>query len=96
MDLTHTSRITKYERPGHFQDCMIRGHFQSFTHDHLFEEHGNKTFMTDIVQFQAPLGIISQPIDRFLLKPHIEKFLLRRNEHIRRIAEGEDWKRFLR
>src|ERR1041385_5526756 len=28
--LHHTSRITEYDRPHHFQDCMVRGRFKSF------------------------------------------------------------------
>ena len=35
--ITHTSQITEYDRPRYFQDCMVRGSFRSFFHDHLFE-----------------------------------------------------------
>src|SRR5580658_7797642 len=33
----HKSRITAFDRPLHFQDCMVRGAFKSFCHDHYFE-----------------------------------------------------------
>ena len=29
--ITHTSMITVYERPKHFQDCMVRGRFSKFS-----------------------------------------------------------------
>ena len=36
--LTHETLISKYERPHHFQDIMLRGMFKSFKHDHTFDE----------------------------------------------------------
>jgi len=53
--LTHTSRITAYERPKYFQDCMVRGRFRRFCHDHYFELHDSRTLMRDEMEFEAPL-----------------------------------------
>src|SRR5437899_1264752 len=51
--LTHTSRITAYERPKYFQDCMVRGRFRRFCHDHYFELHDSRTLMRDEMEFEA-------------------------------------------
>src|ERR1700704_1903395 len=56
LTLTHTSLITAYDRPRHFQDSMLRGAFRSYTHDHFFEPYDGGTLMTDVMEFTAPLG----------------------------------------
>jgi ligand-binding SRPBCC domain-containing protein len=94
--MTHTSQITKYQRPHYFQDRMVQGKFRSFCHDHFFKLNPGGTLMTDVLQFEAPLGILGGVVEKLLLKRHMEEFLLRRNQQIRLAAEGEDWRRYLR
>ena len=92
--LQHTSRITEFNRPHYFQDCMVRGAFQWFCHDHHFRIAENGTVMTDLRQFRAPLGVLglmAQP----LLERHMRNLLNHRNECIKRTAEGEAWRQFL-
>lgn len=52
--MTHTSQITKYQRPHYFQDRMVQGKFRSFCHDHFFKLNPGGTLMTDVLQFEAP------------------------------------------
>ena len=33
ISITHTSRITKYEFPNYFQDCVVHGSFRRFCHE---------------------------------------------------------------
>jgi|SRR5579864_1914836 len=93
--LEHTSRITEYDRPRYFRDQMVKGQFRSFDHEHFFEKHEAKTLMRDVVRFEAPLGFVGRVAEKLILENHIRKLLLRRNEHIRRVAEGEDWKGYV-
>jgi ligand-binding SRPBCC domain-containing protein len=93
--ITHTSRITAYERPKYFQDCMLRGRFRSFCHDHFFEVRDGVTVMKDVMQFEAPFGILGALVERLVLKRHMVGLLLRRNQHIQRVAESDEWKRYL-
>lgn len=90
--LHHTSRITEYDRPHHFQDCMVRGRFKSFCHDHYFESHNDGTVMRDEMEFTAPYGIIGNLFENALLKSHMKDLLLRRNKAIKQAAEGENWR----
>ncbi len=53
-----TSRITEFHPPHRFVDEMVRGPFASFRHEHLFEEAGSGTRMTDVVEFRTRLGVI--------------------------------------
>jgi ligand-binding SRPBCC domain-containing protein len=91
----HTSRITVYERPLHFQDAMVRGLFKNFQHDHFFEAQGEATLMKDEMEFVAPLGPLGILAERIALEGHLRDLLERRNACIRRVAESEEWKKFV-
>jgi ligand-binding SRPBCC domain-containing protein len=72
---------------------MLKGSFKRYHHDHYFETRDGGTAMTDIMQFEAPT-ILARLVEE-ALEPHFRQFLIDRNEHIQRIAESNDWKRFL-
>ena len=93
--ITHTSRITAFESPTHFQDCMERGMFRSFCHDHYFESRENTTLMKDVMEFEAPLGPLGKLVEKLVLVRHMRRLLQRRNQCIRQAAEGENWKAYL-
>ena len=93
--ITHTSRITAYDRPRYFQDCMVRGSFRSFCHDHFFEGSDGATLMRDVMQFAAPFGALGSLVESLVLKRHMLGLLARRNQHIRRVAESDEWRRYL-
>ena len=95
LPVTHASRITAYERPSHFQDCMVRGRFRTFCHDHFFEVRDGMTAMTDLMEFEAPFGALGLLVEKLVLKKHMVGLLLRRNQHIRHVAESEEWRRYL-
>ena len=90
-----TSKITKYERPFYFQDVMVKGAFRHFTHDHFFEQHDQKVVMRDRFEYSSPLWIFGKIADRLFLEKYMRNLLGERNLLIKRIAESEDWRRFL-
>jgi len=91
-----TVRITRYDRPTHFRDEMIRGPFAAMVHDHDFEQEGTATLMRDIFRFASPLGALGgRLVDRVILRPYLHRFLLERNRVIRETAESDHWNRFL-
>jgi ligand-binding SRPBCC domain-containing protein len=93
--ITHTSRITALEFPSYFQDSMVRGKFSRFCHDHYFETRESKTLMKDVMEFEAPLGLLGWSAEKFLLERHMRRLLERRNRCIQRTAESESWKGYL-
>ena len=93
--LTHTSRITAYERPKYFQDCMVRGRFRRFCHDHYFELHDSRTLMRDEMEFEAPLWPVGRLVEWAILARHMRSLLEGRNRCIRETAESGDWKRYV-
>ena len=84
---THTSEIINMEKPDQFTDIMLKGTFKSLRHQHIFRQEGENTAMTDIFEFESPLGIIGKLFNRFFLKNYMTGFLLERNKLIKATAE---------
>jgi ligand-binding SRPBCC domain-containing protein len=87
--LKHQSEITEMEMPNYFVDEMIKGHFNSFRHEHSFVTQNGTTAMIDFLQYETPFGILGKLFNKILLKKHLEVFLLKRNEMIKNLAENQ-------
>lgn len=90
-----TVRMTKVDRPRHFQDMMLAGAFRDMTHDHFFEPHQGRTRMTDRFEFHAPWGPLGWLVEHVFLTAYMRRFLLRRNAALKRIAESDQWRVYL-
>jgi ligand-binding SRPBCC domain-containing protein len=75
---------------------MLEGAFKKLHHQHVFKKQENKTFMTDIFVFEAPLGIFGKLFSKFFLKEYMKGFLVLRNRTIKEIAEGNDWQQLVK
>jgi ligand-binding SRPBCC domain-containing protein len=82
--------ITAFERPHRFRDEMTDGPLRHMRHDHRFEPVGDGTLMHD--SFEVSMLPLFDP---FVLLPHLRRFLRRRNETIKRVAESNEWQRYL-
>jgi ligand-binding SRPBCC domain-containing protein len=91
----HTSRVTDYERPKHFRDIMVKGAFKFFIHDHYFSRASGMTVMKDVLLFEAPFGTLGTIVDGLILRAHMNALLMRRNDYIKRVAESENWRKYL-
>jgi ligand-binding SRPBCC domain-containing protein len=91
-----TSRITAFESPHRFRDSMVRGPFARLDHDHEFEDDGaGGTIARDLFDYAAPLALLGRLAERLFLTRHLSRFLETRNLALKRIAESDDWKRYL-
>jgi ligand-binding SRPBCC domain-containing protein len=90
-----TVRVTGFDRPSYFQDVMIAGAFKSMVHDHWFVEHPDGTLMRDRFEFQSPLGFLGAMADRLFLTTYMRRFIVRRNEVLKQLAESTEWTRYL-
>lgn len=91
-----TSKITAFDRPNYFRDEMQKGAFKAFSHEHFFEEIENaKTLMRDIFDYESPLGALGKIADALFLEKYMTRLLEERNLLIRKIAEGESWRKFI-
>ncbi|HEV2708820.1 MAG TPA: hypothetical protein VGU67_01295 [Edaphobacter sp.] len=91
----HETLITKYERPNLFQDTMGQGRFKRFQHDHFFTEIGGRTLLNDKVRFSLPFGWMTKPVARLVVMPHISRLLRQRLELLKRVAESDEWEKYL-
>ncbi|OED44224.1 cell division protein [Flavobacteriaceae bacterium (ex Bugula neritina AB1)] len=73
--LTHQSKITAFQYPTYFVDEMIKGHFCSFKHQHIFTSYGTTTEMIDLVTYKLPLAFLGRILDYFILKKYLIRFL---------------------
>ncbi len=90
-----TSLITEFTYPFHFRDEMIKGPFKMIRHDHFFEETDHITTMRDHLQFESPGGLLGVWLNKLVLENYLRDLLIRRNEVIREVAEGDRWKTLL-
>ena len=82
-----TSRITAFDRPRMFIDEMQRGAFKHWRHTHLFESRTGGTLMIDDADYASPLGLLGRIFDKLLLEKHMTELLIKRNNHIKKVAE---------
>ena len=90
-----TSKITAFDRPKYFRDSMVSGAFARFDHDHYFAQDGAKTTIRDVFDYDSPLGILGNIADLLFVESHLREMLEERNRLIKRIAESDDWRKFL-
>jgi ligand-binding SRPBCC domain-containing protein len=88
---TLTMRITAYDRPKTFRDELVSGPFRRLVHDHFFDSVGERTEMRDVFEVHTWVP----PFDALVLAPYFRRFLRRRNDAIRRIAESDEWQRYV-
>lgn len=90
-----TVRITGFERPARFQDVMVSGAFKSMKHDHEFVPQPSGTLMVDRFEFESPFGILGRIVDRLFLSGYLRRFLIRRNEVLKGLAESDGWRKYV-
>jgi ligand-binding SRPBCC domain-containing protein len=90
-----TSKITAYNPPFYFRDVMLKGAFEGFTHDHFFEPSAEGVLMRDVFDYTSPLWFLGKIADALFLKRYMKNLLTERNLLIKKIAESDDWRKFL-
>lgn len=80
-------KITQMENYVFFEDTMTKGAFNSMRHEHYFESHGSSCIMRDIFYYEVPYSIFGIIFDKIILKKYMTKFLIERNQTIKKAAE---------
>jgi ligand-binding SRPBCC domain-containing protein len=81
-----TARIVEMRRPDVFVDEMVRGAFKWMRHTHEFHDLDGGTLMRDILEWEAPLGFIADPL---FLKRHMRWFVTTKQRALKDIAEKQ-------
>ena len=95
LRLRHTCRIDAWRPYSYFRDVMVRGAFARFEHEHFFATMNDGTRMRDEVRFSPRWGVLGRVVSKMLVRRHLTRLLIRRNAMIKRVAESEEWRRYL-
>jgi hypothetical protein len=91
-----TSKTTALESPSYFQVTMVRGIFRFMQADHLFQTlPSGATEMKDIFAIAAPLPLLGPLAEVLFLRRYMLALLRERNAVIKRVAESDEWKKYL-
>ena len=92
----HESLIEAFEPPVFFRDRMIAGRFAAFEHDHALKcQQDGSVLLRDEVRFRMKWGAAGTMLAHGVVLPHIRKLLRERFALIKRLAEGEEWRRYV-
>ena len=91
-----TTRVENFAPPTGFGDRLTHGLLRRFAHVYRFVPQGDDgCAMSDELTVEAPCGFLGRLLERFYLARRMRALVRRRLEHIRRVAESEDWRRYM-
>ncbi|MFI6899626.1 cyclase [Nonomuraea sp. NPDC050394] len=83
-----TSTISACTRPSFFVDEQVAGPFRRWHHAHHFQASTDGTVMRDVVDFAAPYGLLGVFADLLVLRRHMTRLIILRNQHIKAVTEA--------
>ncbi|WP_254542889.1 SRPBCC family protein [Halomarina pelagica] len=96
VPVSYTMKLSTYSRPRHFRERMTEGPFERLIHDRFFEpREGDGTLLRDVYTFESPLGPFGEVVDAVYFEGYLEQILEVVNAELRRVAESEEWRRYL-
>lgn len=84
---TMTSQITALDPPDRFVDEQTRGPFRAFRHEHVFEQRGEETVMTDTITLASP--VFGALAERLVLVPYLRRLIVSRNRQLVAALDAE-------
>jgi ligand-binding SRPBCC domain-containing protein len=83
-----TARIIEVDRPRRFVDEMVSGAFKRLRHVHEFHPRDGGTLMRDLLEWEAPLGILGRIADFLFLRRHMQRFVRTKQQRLKEMIEG--------
>ena len=75
------TEITVWEPPFRFIDIQLKGPYRKWIHEHRFERVGNKTKMSDQLEYAVPGGPLAPFINKIFVSKDVKKiFSYRKNK----------------
>lgn len=92
-----TTRVEDFDPPRRFDDRLTRGLLRRFAHTYRCEDRpgGEGCTLADELTVEAPFGPLGRLFERVYLARRMRGLVRSRLEHIRAVAESEDWRRYL-
>ena len=89
------TKITALDFPNMFTDEQDEGDFAKLHHEHYFKSIQNGTIMIDKFFYEPPYGIMGKLFASVYLTRYMQTLLEERNDKIKAVAEGNQWKLYL-
>ncbi|MBK7182760.1 MAG: SRPBCC family protein [Bacteroidetes bacterium] len=64
--------ISTWEPPFRFVDEQLKGPYNTWIHEHTFEERDGKTYMKDVVKFKSPGWILEPLINALFIEKKVK------------------------
>ena len=80
---------TAYEKDRLFVDEQIAGPFAKWTHRHEFESFGNRTRLTDRIEYELPGGRLINRLLGWTVTPGLARMFDHRHRITRQVCEAE-------
>ena len=88
-------KLTFLKRPYLFIDEQVEGDFELLKHEHYFKEIQNGTLLIDQFRFEIGRGKLGALFNQLYFTRYMERLLEERNNLIKEVAEGPQWKKYL-
>lgn len=77
------TRIEVWDPPNRFVDVQLRGPYRLWRHEHTFTERDGGTLCGDRVEYMAPGGPLRGLIERFFVRPDVERIFRHRTDTLK-------------
>lgn len=81
-------RISAYEAPRLMVDEQVRGPFKTWKQTRLLNERNGVTELTDIVEYEAPFGVLGRIANAILIRRQIEQMFTYRQATTKKLLES--------
>jgi ligand-binding SRPBCC domain-containing protein len=95
VPLRLTVAVSELDRPRRFVDEQVSGPFARLRHEDRFEAVADGTRMRDRFEFASPVGPVGAAVDALVLGGYMRRLVRSRLDHLARVAESEEWRRYL-
>jgi ligand-binding SRPBCC domain-containing protein len=85
IPLKWVTKISEVEKPVYFIDEQLSGPYSIWHHQHHFRETRGGIEMTDIVNYQLPLGILGNIAHQIAIKKKVEKIFEYREHKLKEL-----------
>jgi ligand-binding SRPBCC domain-containing protein len=83
-----TGEIVEHDAPSRFVDVQRKGPFRTYRHTHLFAAEGGGTRLTDVIEYELPLGPLAELANRIHFQSRLEEVLEHGQKVTRALLEG--------
>jgi ligand-binding SRPBCC domain-containing protein len=82
MPIHWRTEIRQWNPPNRFVDVQRSGPYKLWHHTHLFESHGNRTKMVDVVRYRLPFGILGRIVHAVKVRRDVQTIFDYRRQRI--------------